>query len=75
MPTTTVPCAYRVWTHSDLRWVDEDGRWPALHTLVRVETLRPPAAAPAEQATVQQRYYISSRALTPAQADACVRGH
>ena len=70
------PLHYRVWTRSDLHWVDEDGRWPALHTLVRVETRRPAAPTPATpQALVQQRYYISSRALTPAQADGFVRGH
>ena len=33
-----VPVRYRVWTQQDLRWVDEDGRWPGLQTLVRVET-------------------------------------
>jgi predicted transposase YbfD/YdcC len=66
------PVRYRVWTQADRRWVDEDGRWPGLHTLVRVETMRPDDQG---QPLVQQRYYISSRALTPPQADAAVRGH
>ena len=66
------PVRYRVWTQADLRWVDEEGRWPGLHTLVRVETSRHPDDG---QPAVQQRYYISSRALTPAQADEFVRGH
>lgn len=56
------PLCCRVWTHTDLRWVDEDGRWPGLHTLVRVETRRQPAEG---QPLVQQRYYISSRARRP----------
>ena len=67
-----VPVRYRVWVEHDLRWVDEDGRWPGLQTLVRVETSRQPDGT---QPIVNQRYYISSRALTPAQADAFVRGH
>ena len=66
------PVRYRVWTQADLRWVDEQGRWPGLQTLVRVETSRHPSEG---QPAVQQRYYISSRALTPAQADGFVRGH
>ena len=66
------PLRYRVWTHTDLQWVDENGRWPGLQTLVRVETRRYPDES---QPVVQQRYYISSRALKPAQADAAVRGH
>lgn len=70
------PLRYRVWTQSDLRWVDEDGRWPALHTLVRVETMRQPLTlSETTQLPVQQHYYISSRALTPAQANDFVRGH
>lgn len=69
---------YRFWTQTDLRWVDEDGRWPALQTVVRVKTRRmptdPPPAADT-QALVQQRYYISSRTLILVQADGFVRGH
>jgi len=67
------PVQYHVWTQTDLRWVDEDGRWPGLAALVRIETTSRPAAGPPQ---VHQRYYLSSRAgLTPAQADGFVRGH
>ena len=66
------PVCYRVWAQQDLRWVDEDGRWSGLQTLVRVETSRQPDGM---QPVINQRYYISSRALTPVQADAFVRGH
>lgn len=52
--------------------MDEDGRWPELRTVVRAETSRP---SDKEQPVGQQRYYISSRVLTPAQADGFVRGH
>ena len=55
-------------------WVNEDKRWPALATLVRVETTTyPPGQPPQRQAA---RYYISSRVgLTAEQALAAVRGH
>lgn len=67
------PLRYQVWTQSDLRWVDEDGRWPGLATLVRVQTT---SQVPGEGAVSHNRYYISSRTgLTPDQADAFVRGH
>lgn len=67
------PVQYHVWTQSDLRWVDEDGRWPGLATLIRVQTVSQPADGPS---MVHQRYYLSSRAgVTPAQADGFVRGH
>lgn len=59
-----------VWASGELGWVDEDGRWPQLRTLVRVQT-----TTQAAEAAVQQRYYASSRALTAAQADGFVRGH
>lgn len=47
-----IPVRYRVWTQPDLRWVDEDGRWPGLQTLVRVETSRQPDG---NQPVVNQR--------------------
>ena len=68
------PVRYQVWTQADLRWVDEQGRWPGLQTLIRVETSRHPKQGQPEPMG-QQRYYISSRALTPVQADGFVRGH
>lgn len=46
------PVRYRVWAQTDLRWVDEDGRWPGLQTLVRVETSRQPDG---NQPVVNQR--------------------
>ena len=66
------PLRYRVWTQTDLRWVDEDGRWPGRQCLVRVETMR---AADANQPLGQQRSYTNSRALAPPQADRAVRGY
>lgn len=67
------PLRYQVWTHCDLRWVDQDGRWPELATLVRVQTT---SHAAEKERTICNRYYISSRAaLTPEQADGFVRGH
>ena len=67
------PLRYQVWTQADLRWVDEDGRWPGLATLVRVQT----TSQPSEGEPVScQRYYLSSRVgLTAEQADDFVRGH
>lgn len=67
------PLHYQVWTQTDLRWVDEDGRWPGLATLIRVQTSsQPPTGEPVSH----QRYYLSSRVgLTPEQADGFVRGH
>lgn len=41
--TDRTPLQYQVWTQADLRWVDEDGRWPGLATLVRVQTTSPAA--------------------------------
>lgn len=68
------PLCTRVSVQTDLRWVDEEGRWPALAALVRVETTRHPVQGPPQPQAV--RYYLSSRAtLTPAQATAAVRGH
>ena len=68
------PIRYRVGVQTDLRWVDEAGRWPDLAVLVRVETTRHPVGSAAEPPVV--RDYLSSRAaLTPAQAHAAVRGH
>lgn len=59
---------------TDLRWVDEAGRWPQLAALVRVETLRCLPTSEAQAHPV--RYYLSSRAgLSAAQALAAVRGH
>lgn len=67
------PLCYQVWTQSDLRWVDEDGRWPGLATLVRVQTSSQPAQG---QPVVGQRYYLSRRVgLTAEEADGFVRGH
>lgn len=37
------PVRWQVAVQTDLRWVDEDGRWPALAALIRVETTRYPA--------------------------------
>ena len=69
-----VPIRWQVSVQTDLRWVDEAGRWPQLAALVRVETLRCPATAPAAAQPV--RYYLSSRArLSAAQAQTAVRGH
>ena len=68
------PLHYQVRVQSDLRWVDEDGRWPGLATLVRVETTRHPADGPPVVQPVRE--YLTSRAgLTPQQAHAAVRGH
>ena len=61
---------YQVWASDALGWVDEDARWPGLRTLVRVQTTTQGA-----EAVVQQRYYLSSRVLSAAQADGYVRGH
>lgn len=67
------PVCYQVWTQADLRWVDEDGRWPALATLVRVQTT---TQVLENEPVSSQRYYLSSRVgLTPEQADSFVRGH
>ena len=68
-----MPVRYRVWTQANLRRVDEQGRWPGLHTLIRVETSRHPKQGQPEP-MAQQRYYISSRVLTPVRADGFVRG-
>lgn len=55
-------------------WVNEDKRWPALATLVRVETTTYPPDLPTTPQTV--RYYISSRPdLTAEQAMGGVRSH
>ena len=55
-----VPVRWQGRVQPDLRWVDEDGRWPQLAALVRVETWRCPADAPA--LAQPGRYYLSSRA-------------
>ena len=59
---------YQVWTQADLRWVDEQGRRPGLQTLIRVETSRHPKQGQPEPIG-QPHYSLSSRALTPVQAD------
>ena len=67
------PVCYQVWTQADLRWVDEDGRWPGLATLVRVQTT---PQLTGNEPVSSQRYYLSSRVgLPPEQADGFVRGH
>ena len=67
------PLRYQLWTQPDLRWVDEDGRWPGLATLVRVQTTSP---TDGKETVSANRYYLSSReGLTPEQADGFVRGH
>lgn len=67
------PLQDQVWTQTDRRWVDEDGRWPGLATLVRVQTTSHPTGKKSLRST---RYYRSSRVgLTPEQADGFVRGH
>jgi predicted transposase YbfD/YdcC len=69
-----VPVRWQVSVQTDLRWVDEAGRWPQLAALVRVDTLRCPANAPALKQPA--RYYLSSQAQrSAAQAQAAVRGH
>lgn len=68
------PVRWQVAVQTDLRWVNEDGRWPALAALVRVDTTRYPAQGP--PLAQPARYYLSSRPeLTAAQALAAVRGH
>lgn len=68
------PLRTRVRVQTDLRWVDEDGRWPQLGALIRVETTQHPLDATPQPQPV--RTYLSSRAsLTAAQAYAAVRGH
>lgn len=68
------PLCTRVGVQTDLRWVDEQGRWPGLAALVQVQTTRHPVTGPAQPQPV--RYYLSSRSgLTPLQAQAAVRGH
>jgi predicted transposase YbfD/YdcC len=68
------PVRWRVSIQTDLRWVNEDERWPALRALVRVETTRYPAQGPVPQQTV--RYYLSSQPdLSAEQALVAVRGH
>lgn len=67
------PLRYQVWTQADLRWVDEDGRWPGLATLVRVQAT---SHNDGKEPVSTNRYYLSSRVgLTPEQADGFVRGH
>lgn len=69
-----VPVRWQVSVQTDLRWVDEAGRWPQLAALVRVETLRCPPDALA--VTQPVRYYLSSQCpRTAAQAQAAVCGH
>ncbi len=59
---------------TDLRWVDEDGRWPQLAALVRVETVRYPADSPPPPQA--PRYYLRSQPdLTASHALTAVRGH
>ena len=68
------PVRWQVAVQTDLRWVNEDGRWPHLTALVRVDTLRYPAAGPPQ--VQAPRYYLSSQpALTAEQALTAVRGH
>lgn len=74
LASPNTPLCTRVAVQTDLRWVDETGRWPSLAALVRVQTTRHPRTGPAQPQPV--RYYLRSRAsLTPAQAQAAVRGH
>lgn len=72
--------AYNVPQHTQVAvvaapwWLNEDQRWPALATLVRVETTTYPPDLPPQP--LAARYYISSRAnLTAQQALGAVRGH
>ena len=65
------PVQYQVWASGELGWVDEDGRWPSGCKLL----LPKPPTTQAAMPVVVQRYYLSSRVLTAAQADAHVRGH
>lgn len=67
------PVRWQVSVQHDLRWVDEDQRWPALAALVRVETSRYAGDTPQAQPA---RYYLSSQpTLTATQALEAVRGH
>lgn len=68
------PVRWQVSLQTDLRWVDEDGRWPELAALVRVETTRYPAHEP-EQPQPPRYYLTSQPELTAAQALEAVRGH
>nr|WP_245897435.1 ISAs1 family transposase [Hymenobacter nivis] len=68
------PLCTHVGVQTDLRWVDEQSRWPGLAALDRVETTRYSADEPPQPQAV--RYYPSSRAtLKPAQATAAIRYH
>lgn len=68
------PVRWRVSLQTDLRWVNEEQRWPALQALVRVETMRYPTQGSASPQAV--RYYLSSQpGLSAEQALAAVRGH
>ena len=40
------PVSWQVAVQTDLRWVDEGRRWPALAALVRVQATRHPADGP-----------------------------
>lgn len=64
------PVYYQVWASGERGWVDADERWPSRRTLVRVQTTTQTAVP-----VVRQRFYLSSRVLSAAQADAHVRGH
>ena len=69
-----VPVRWQVAVQTDLRWVDEERRWPQLAALVRVQATRYPASGPPLLQPV--RYYLSSQAdLKAEQALEAVRGH
>ena len=68
------PVRWQVAVQTDLRWVDEAGRWPGLAALVRVEATR--CLADGTEQPHPPRYYLSSQAnLQAEQALEAVRGH
>ena len=68
------PVRWQVSVQPDLRWVDEDERWPGLAALGRIVTTRYPADGPAQ--VLAPRYYLSSQTdLMAEQALTAVRGH
>ena len=69
-----VPVRWQAAVQTDLRWVDEERRWPQLAAPVRVDAARCPADGPAQAQPA--RYYLSSQTgLGAEQALAAVRGH
>jgi predicted transposase YbfD/YdcC len=59
------------WVQSDLTWLPEAAEWPALLSVICLETERQ------HQGTVSRdvRYYLSSRAMTAEEAIQAIRAH